>query len=242
MRALLIAAVFCVGAGGASELVDQVVATVGSSPILKSDLDLARIVRLTPVSGLKPAEACRAIFEGRLRLEIQYRDLEASGIVYRLKVDREAVVRELERRNGGQAKLQSELEAAGLSLQDVRELAVRVAAVNAYVNQRLRPRVRVSLQELRTAYQESLVLEIASRGAAPPPFDEVREQLHTLLVEKKLNAEIRTWIRDARSRLQVTILVSPEMLFSAGECSPLSVLTPPESQPQAAGEDEAGDH
>ena len=206
-------ALLCPASVTAMELVDEVVATVGSSAVLESDLELARIVHLVPVEHLGPAEACREIFEGRLRLEIQFRDLEASGIVYRLKIDRKAVVRELESRAGGAERLGTELEAAGLGMEDVRELALEVAAVNAYVNQRLRPRVRVSLREMRTAYEESLALEITARGGEPPPFETVRDQLHTLLVERKLNDEIRRWIRDARSRLQVTILVSPDQLL-----------------------------
>jgi len=198
--------------------VDRVVASVGRSAILESDLVLARIVHLVPVSRLSPAEARRAIFEGRVRLEIQYRDLEASGIVYRLKIDREAVVRELESRAGGAAALRSSLEVAGLGMEDLQELALRVGAVNAYVNQRLRPRVRVTLQELKTAYQESLVLEIVSRGGTPPSFEDVRDQLRTLLVERKLNREIEKWIQEARTRLEVTILAPP--------MAPLDVAAP----------------
>jgi len=211
---LVMAVMLCVTAGAAAELVDEVVAAVGHSAILESDLELARIVHLVPVGGLSPEEARRAVFEGRLRLEIQYRDLEASGIVYRLKIDREAVVRELERRAGGEKELRAGLEEVGLEMEDVRELALRVGAVNAYVNQRLRPRVRLSLQELRTAYQESLALEITARGGTPPPFEEVRDQLHTLLVEKKLNGEIERWIHEARARLEVTILVPPERVLT----------------------------
>lgn len=207
----LVAAIlaFTAPPGSTAQLVDQVVASVGRSAILQSDLELARIVRLVPVSGLSPGEARRAVFEGRLRLEIQYRDLEASGIVYRLEIDRKAVVREFESRAGGAKALASALEAGGLGMEDVQELALRVGAVNAYVNQRLRPRVRVTLQELKKAYQESLVLEIISRGGTPPSFATVRDQLHALLVERKLNGEIEKWIREARTRLEVTILVPP---------------------------------
>jgi len=209
---LLGALVVPAGVRAGTRVVDEVVAAVGHSAVLESDLVLARIVHLVPLSGLSPEEARRALFEGRIRLEVQYRDLEASGIVYRLKIDRESVAREFERRAGGEQELRRALEIAGLSMEDVRELALQVGAVNAYVNQRLRPRVRVSLQELRTAYQESLALEITARGGTPPPFEEVREQLHTLLVERKLNGEIERWIREARSRLEVTILVPPEEL------------------------------
>ncbi len=215
MRVVLAGLALCAATAAGTELVDRIVAAVGRSAILESDLVLARIVHLVPVEGLSPEEARRAIFEGRLRLEIQYRDLEASGVVYRLKVDREAVERDLERRAGGGEKLRAALEGAGLGMEDLRELALEVGAVNAYVDQRLRPRVRVSFQELRTAYQETLVLEITARGEKPPPLEEVRDQLHSLLVERKLNGEIEKWIGEARSRLDVTILVPPEKLLPA---------------------------
>ncbi len=188
-------------------LVDEVVAAVGVYPILESDLTLARLVHLTPEQEGTPEEERSRILQARVRLEVQYRDLEASGVLYRLDIDRAAVVEDLERRAGGRHELEAALRSHGLTMEDVSELAYRIAAVNAYVRQRLRPRVRVQPDELHKAYEETLALEISSRGGTPPPLDEVRDQLHRILVERKLNHEIARWIQEAGRRQEVTILV-----------------------------------
>ncbi len=182
--------------------VDEVVASVGVYPILESDLTLARLVHLIPGGAGRSA-----ILEARVRLEVQYRDLEASGVLYRLDMDHRAVLEDLVRRAGGAESLREALAAHGLTMEDVNELASRITAVNAYVRQRLRPRVRVLPEELEKAYEETLALEITAQGGTPPPLDEVREQLHTILVERKLNQEIARWIREAERRQEITILV-----------------------------------
>jgi len=187
--------------------VDEVVAAVGVYPILESDLTLSGLVHLIPEGEVDPTPRRARLLEARVRLEVQYRDLEASGVLYRLDIDRQAVVTDLVERAGGRAALDAALEAHGLSMEDVSELAYRIAAVNAYVRQRLRSRVRVQPDELQKAYEETLALEISARGGTPPPMEQVKDQLQRILVERKLNREIARWIEEAESRQEVTILV-----------------------------------
>lgn len=188
-------------------VVDEIVATVGRTPILESDLTLARLVRLVPPNGSDTGAPDRSsVLEARIRLELQYRDLQESGTLYRLQIDQRQVLENLTERAGGRAALTAALEGTGLTWDDVEDLALRIAAVNAYVQQRLRPRVKVSMEELQTAYQEAVALELAAQHAEPPPLDKIRSQLHRLLVEKKLNGEIDRWLREARERLEVTVL------------------------------------
>ena len=100
--------------------------------------------------------------------------------------------------------VENELSPNGLSWPDLEELALRIAAVDAYVEQRLRPRVAVSMEEIEAAYQELLVAEIATADEPPPPVAMVQDQLRTLLVERKLNEEIERWLARAEERLEVT--------------------------------------
>jgi hypothetical protein len=97
-----------------------------------------------------------------------------------------------------------DLEARGLSPADLDELALRMAAVDAFVQQRLRTRIAVSMEEIEAAYQRLLVDEIAAGDGALPPLAEVREQLTTVVVERKLNEEIERWLERASARQEVT--------------------------------------
>jgi len=188
-----------------AETVDEVVAAVGTTPILRSDLRLAELVRLIEPTPAESAEAFGTrLLEARIRLELQFRDLEASGTLYRLDIDVSSARTALVERAGGDAAIAPALAASGLTAADLDELALRIAVVNAYVEQRLRPRVRVGADELRAAYQELVVAPIEGTGQTAPPMESVQEQLHLLVAERALNAEIERWLASAAEQIEVT--------------------------------------
>jgi hypothetical protein len=188
------------------EVVEEIVAVVGQTPLLVSDLELATLCRLLPPSENEPQADYRArLLQARIRLELQFRNLESSGTVYRLELDLPSALDTLLSQAGGETELRPRLAAFGLKWTDVEELAVRVAAVNAYVTQRLRPRISVSLPELEEAYRELVAKDWDQDHGQPPPLVELREDLHRLLVERKLNDEIERWFEQARDQLEVTV-------------------------------------
>jgi hypothetical protein len=189
------------------EPVEEVVAVVDRTPLLRTDVDLAEILGLVErAPELSDREYRSALLDARIRLEVQFRDLEASGVLYRLEIDVEAVRRALLDAAGGLEALRPALEASGISDADIDELALRVSAVNAYAEQRLRPRISVSMQEIEAAHGE-LVLELQSRGEPAPTLSTVQEQLHRLIAERKLNDEIERWLDRALVEREVTRFV-----------------------------------
>jgi hypothetical protein len=187
------------------EVVEEVLAVVGTTPILHSDVELAALLHVVEPEPEESAQAYRArLLEARIRLELAFRELEEGGQLYRLEVDPAAVRQGLVARAGGPEAVDRELGARGLSPADLDELALRMAAVDAFVQQRLRTRIAVSMEEIEAAYQRLLVDEIAASDGALPPLAEVREQLTTVLVERKLNEEIERWLERASARQEVT--------------------------------------
>jgi hypothetical protein len=193
------------GAAAAPATVEEVAAVVGSVPILDSDLELALMVALLERdSGEQEAAYRSRLLDARIRLELQFRHLEETGALYRLSFDQEEVVRQLEQRLGSDPE--GRLATSGLTRGDLGELALRLAATRAYVEERLRPRVEVSRAEIEAEYRRVLEQEPA-RGASPaPPLEAVADQLRRVLVERKLNAEIEQWLAQARERLPVSRL------------------------------------
>jgi hypothetical protein len=187
------------------EIVEEVLAVVGTTPILHSDVELAALLHVVEPEPEESTQDYRSrLLEARIRLELAFRELEEGGLLYRLKVDPEAVREGLVARAGGRELVERELEERGLSPADLDELALRMAAVDAFVQQRLRARIAVSMEEIEAAYQRLLVDEIAASDATLPPLAEVREQLTTVLVERKLNEEIERWLERAGARQEVT--------------------------------------
>jgi len=186
------------------ETVEEVLAVVGNTPILYSDLELAALVRLIEPEAGEAEQAYRSrLLDARVRLELQFRDLEEGGLLFRLDLDPTTVRAVLVTRAGGQETLGRGLEEAGLDWPDLDELVLRAAAAEAFVEQRLRPRISVSAEEIEGAYQRLLVEEIAGTGEPLPPLDTVRDHLRRLLVEQKLNGEIEHWIEHAGERQEV---------------------------------------
>jgi hypothetical protein len=212
MRRLLIVAIllflsYLAPFSEAQEVVDEVVAVVDRTPLLASDLDLAALLRLVDRSSGATDEAYRSsLLDARIRLEVQFRDLEASGLLYRLDLDVTGVRRSLVEAAGGEAALAEAIAGAGLDAADIDELALRICAANAYAEQRLRPRVSVGLQEIEAAYQ-TLVNELEAAGQTPPPLIEVQDQLHRLLTERALNDEIERWVVRATDEREITRFV-----------------------------------
>jgi DNA-binding transcriptional regulator GbsR (MarR family) len=107
---------------------------------------------------------------------------------------------------GGIDAIRVQLNAVGLDDADIDELALRVCAVNAYAEQRLRPRISVSMQEIETAYRR-LAVELESQGETAPLLTSVQEQLHRLITERKLNDEIERWTARIAEEREVTRFV-----------------------------------
>ncbi len=201
LAVVLILAPWC----AAEEVIEEVVAVVGRTPLLASDLTLGEIVRLVARDDAEPAERFRSkLLDARIRLELQYRDLERSGVLYRLTLDVDGAHRLIVERSGGAENLAASLAAAGLGDEDLRELALRIAAATAYAEQRLRPAVAVAHEEIVREYERLVADELTPAGVTPPALDEVREAIRRVLEERKLNAELERWTAEAKAVLGVT--------------------------------------
>lgn len=186
-------------------VVDEVLAVVGRTPILASDLELARLVHLAePDPGEAEAAFRSRLLDTRIRLELQYRDLERSGVLYRLELAVDPVRARLEAALGGAEAAAGALAAHGLSGDDMHELALRIAAAAGYAEQRLRPTVTVTREEVVHEYERFVAAELAPSGIPAPPLEELVEPLRRVLEERKLNAELERWTAEARRTLGVT--------------------------------------
>jgi hypothetical protein len=204
---LLILGHLAAAQGLVRESVEEVVAVVDRTPILTSDIDLAELLEIAaqPATG-DDTDHRSVLLDARIRLEVQFRDLEASEVLYRLDLDVAEVRRSMIDAVGGIEAIRPDLLAAGLDDSDLDELALRICAVNAYAEQRLRPRVSVSLQEIEVAYRD-FSAEVESAGEQPPAMTTVYEQLHSLVAERKLNDEIERWVARAVDEREVTRFV-----------------------------------
>jgi len=185
-------------------------AAVGNTPILRSDLYLASAVRLIEPQPDESESAYTArLLKTRINLELQFRDLEESGTLFRLDLDVAENRARLASRAGGEEALLPRLEAEGLTVEDLDELSLRMASATAYIEQRLRPRIRVTSEEIQTTYHDLVVRKMEAAGTPPPPLADVQGEVRQLLVEQKLNNEIERWLESAAEQHEVTLFYRP---------------------------------
>jgi hypothetical protein len=181
--------------------VERVVAVVNGAPVLASDVEVAELGRVVPrQEGEDDTSYRRAVAEALVALQLRWQDLESAGIASRLQVDTEGAWKRTLERAGGEQEVQERLSAAGLPESLLRELVDRAATVEAYVADRFAPFSRPTPREVEEAYAHELLPAVRKAGGAPPPLEEVRGKLETLLQERKLNAEVERWTAELEQR------------------------------------------
>jgi hypothetical protein len=188
-------------------LVDRVVAVVDEDPILDSDIErLLRLGLLEAVAGEKPDDQRRRaldlLIEQRLRLhEVDRFGFEETPLGL---LDRQ--MEETRSRFPSEEAFRAELLRLGLDETSLRQLLARQLSVFAYVEERLGPRVFVSVDDIARYYNEELVPELqrgGARAADLPTLESVRESIRAVLRERRLNEELDRWTADLRSKADV---------------------------------------
>jgi parvulin-like peptidyl-prolyl isomerase len=191
-------------AAGENVLRDRVVAIVDEDPILASDVE--RIVGLglaQPAAGESPREFRRRVLGQLIDERLRFHEIDRFGFepVPVARIDQQ--VQEIRDRFKGEAGLEERLKEVGLTLAGLRQLVSRQLMVLTYVDERLGPRVFVSVDDINNYYRDVLTPELQKQGQEAPPIDPVREQIRTVLKEKLLNKEIETWTEELRRKADI---------------------------------------
>ena len=207
------------GAAPVAELVDRIVAVVDEDPILASALD--RAIGLGLVS--QAADESDLVFRRRVLDQMLAERLRAHEVdrfgfteISLAQVDR--AVAALESRFADRRAFEGRLSEFGLTMDDVRQIVARQVMVLTYVDERLGPRVFVSLDDIREYYDSVLTPEMKSTGQSVPDLDRVREEIREVIREQRLNEEIERWTEELRREADI------EDYFDRSSDTPAEVL------------------
>lgn len=185
-------------------LVDRIVAVVDDDPILLSDVE--RVIALglaVPGDGETAGQLRRRVLDGLIEQRLRLHEVDRYAIDPLPGPEIERQMELIRSRFPDPATLAQRLAELGLDEEGLRQLVARQLRILRYVEQRLGPRVFVELDEIRTYYETELAEELARRGTALPPIEEVREQIRSLLRERRLNEEIAAWTDQLRLEADV---------------------------------------
>jgi hypothetical protein len=95
-----------------------------------------------------------------------------------------------------------ELERYGISERDLGDHLLAGLRTLTFTDQRFRPDVQVSPEEVRS-YYDKLVRPQASTAAATTSFEDGRDQIEKLLVEQKVLEALDKWLAMARGTANI---------------------------------------
>ncbi|MCH7667398.1 MAG: hypothetical protein IH936_15895 [Acidobacteria bacterium] len=207
------------GAAPVAELVDRIVAVVDEDPILASALD--RAIGLGLVSqGADESDLVfrRRVLDQMLAERLRAHEVDRFGFteISLAQVDR--AVAALESGFADHRAFEERLSEFGLTMDDIRQIVARQVMVLTYVDERLGPRVFVSLDDIREYYDSVLTPEMKSTGQRVPDLDRVREEIRDVLREQRLNEEIERWTEELRREADI------EDYFDRSSDTPAEVL------------------
>lgn len=162
-----------------SRLVERVLAVVGETPVLLSDVRLLRALR-----GVSQAEALEAAIDERLMFQ------EAERLSQAALPAQEAQAAYLSLRAG--LPPGSDFPEAAL-----KRLARRQATILKYVDFRFLPQVRVTDEDVRAAYAQE------PAGEPAQSFEERAPLLREKLERQALDQRIEAWVRELRDAARI---------------------------------------
>jgi parvulin-like peptidyl-prolyl isomerase len=190
-------------AKGGWTTVDSVIAVVNADVVLRSELD-RRMAGLKPqLDAIKDAaerakkrvEATEQVTQSLIDERLMAQEATRIGLGVSDQ-ELERAVAEVKAKNKlDDAGLTKALKEQGLTLAQYREELRSQIAQAKVVNILLRPRVQITEQELRAAYDDAKKRDPQRIGT----FDEVKQPLAERIFEEKMVREQRAWLAERRA-------------------------------------------
>src|SRR5436305_4258360 len=189
---------------GQNTLRDRVLAIVDEDPILESDvLRISALGLAQPNPGEADRDFRRRVLAQLIEDRLRFHEIDRFGFeqVPVALVDQH--VKEIRDRFKGEAELDARLKAVGLTAAGLRQLVSRQLMILTYVDERLGPKVFVTLENIQAYYNDVLTPELQKQGKPVPPLEEVREQIREVLKQQLLNKAIDSWTEELRRKADI---------------------------------------
>ena len=183
----------------AQQLIDRVLARVDGAPLTLTDVQAALGLGLIRV----PAGSDPVVAGTQQMIDRQLQLVEVQRFPPP-EPDRAAVTRDIARlkMNAG-ATLPALMQSTGVSEQRINDIARDNLRIAGYLDQRFGTAVQASDEEV-AAYYRTHESEF-TRGGDVVPFEEVEPAARLRVSEERRRATVDQWIRDLRSRADVSI-------------------------------------
>lgn len=186
-----------------AQIVDRIVARVEDDILTLSEVrELARYQQL--VDGRAEAES--KLLDRLIDQWILTREAAAARFGPPSDADADRALSALEKNFDSREAFRARLAALGLSAEALRRLIRTQLHLTQYLDYRFRPAAQFGREEVEKYYREQLVPQLAARGQAAPPLENVTEQIRELLTQREISERAARWLEEARSRTRIEIV------------------------------------
>jgi hypothetical protein len=191
---------------GKVALQDRVLAVVDEDPILASDVE--RVIKLG-LQKSNPGENDEAfrrrVLDALIEERLRFHEIDRYGLEQVPVEDIEKEVAKVRANFKDEASFQKALREVGLDLKGLRQLMTRQLLVLTSVDERMGPRVFVSVDDINRYYKNVLTPEMQKKGVPVPPMEEVREDIREVLKQERLTEELKKWTEELRTQANVVV-------------------------------------
>jgi hypothetical protein len=212
-RFSILASGFCLLASGfslaRSEIIDRIAVSVATTVITASEVD--RAIRVTAFqNGVVPDFSSQSRRETAQRLVEQKlirREMELSRYPQPDPSEADSLLDQLRTgRYKSDAEFQHALADYTVAEQDLRDALLWELTLVRFIEERFRPAVQVSNQELEE-YFEKVVRPVAQAAhpGQPVALDDYRNQIEQTLSAQRADKEVDSWLKEARKRTEIVL-------------------------------------
>src|SRR5579871_4434493 len=200
--AFLLMAVLPLSAG---EVIDRIVVTVNSKPILQSDWDQAvryeALVEGKPLDAMKSAEQRKAVLDRLIDQELIRQQMqEVPQPAPELVAQKLNEIRNLYPEAKTDEGWRSVLQRYRLSEPELKDRLTLQLATMRFIDLRLRPNVHIDPSSVEAYYREKLLPELRAQGVRQQPLVEVAPKIEELLAQQRLDELLSAWLHNLRTQ------------------------------------------
>lgn len=188
-------------------VIDRIAVSVGNRAITESDV-LLQIRVAAFLNGVAPdlgAASKRATAERMVEQKLIRAELEASRYPLPAAAEVEPVLEKFKQdRFPDAAEYQRQLQAAGLTEQDLKNELLWERTLLRFIEVRFRPTVQVSDQDIQDYFTK--VVEPAAKAAHPDQpvsLKDYRDRIDQTLTGQREDKEMDAWLNEARRRTEI---------------------------------------
>lgn len=199
-----------------AQVIDRLVAVVNGSPLLESDWDdTLRFELLRQGRPLRSATDAdrRLAFEHMLQRELVRQQMQSLYTPTAAELDRSRQsIRALFSSASDEHGWLLLLDSYGIDQTRLdAELAMQMQTMR-FVEERLRPSIKVSREEVEAYYNQTLVPQLQAMGQKPDSLVMLAPHIRELLAEQKVNQYFFRWMKELRGKSNIDLRIDDALL------------------------------